>query len=150
VSELLGLHRYQIDAKGRVALPTRFREAFAGGVYITLGQDGGLYAFPPDEWSTRVEEARARPLAGRESRDFARMFFANALQAELDGQGRLVIPQRLRAQIGLEREAVVVGVSDHLEIWAAPAWDRYEQAHLGAYVAGALDPGPASSRGGGS
>jgi MraZ protein len=140
VAELLGQHRYQLDAKGRIALPARFREAFIDGVYLTLGQDGGLYAFAREEWERRSGEVRSRPLSGREARDYARMFFANAELAELDGQGRLVIPQRLRGQIGLERDAVVVGVSDHLEIWAGSAWDRYEQAHIGAYVAGSLDP----------
>ncbi len=140
VAELLGQHRYQLDAKGRVALPGKFREAFGDGVFVTLGEDGCLYAFPQEEWARRREEARNRPLPGRAARDYARMFFGNAEQLALDGQGRLVIPQKLRAQIGLERDAVVVGVSDRLEIWSGPAWDRYEQARVGAYMAGALEP----------
>jgi MraZ protein len=140
VAELLGQHRYQLDSKGRIALPAKFRDAFEGGVYLTLGQDDCLYAFPLEEWQRRKEEVGSRPLSGGDARAYARMFFGNAERADLDSQGRLVIPARLRAAVGLEREAVVVGVSERLDIWAAPVWDRYEQTHSGAYASGALEP----------
>jgi MraZ protein len=68
------------------------------------------------------------------------MFFGNAERADLDGQGRLVIPQSLRTRAGLSREVVVLGVGERLEIWAASVWDREEQALIGAYVAGTLRP----------
>jgi MraZ protein len=140
MAELLGQHRYQLDSKGRIALPAKFREAFVDGVYLTLGQDGCLYAFPQDEWRRRSDEARSRPLSGQEARAFARIFFGSAERVDLDSQGRLVIPQRLRSQAGLGREAVVVGVSERLDIWASDAWDRYEQAYAGAYTGGTLEP----------
>jgi MraZ protein len=140
VAELLGQHRYQLDAKGRMALPGKFREALADGVYLTLGQDGCLYAFPSEEWHRRSDEVRSRPLSGQEARAYARMFFGSAERVDLDNQGRLVIPQRLRAAIGLAREAVVVGVSERLDIWAADAWNRYEQQYGGAYAGGTLEP----------
>jgi MraZ protein len=140
VAELLGQHRYQLDAKGRIALPARFREPFAEGAYLTLGQDGCLYVFPRPEWERRSVELRNRPLTGQKARDYARMFFGNAERADLDGQGRLTVPQRLRGRVGLEREAVVVGVYDHLQIWAGPAWDAYERDLVGAYSSGVLDP----------
>jgi transcriptional regulator MraZ len=139
VAELLGQHRYQLDAKGRIALPARFREVFESGVYLTLGQDGCLYVFPQDEWQRRSDEVRARPLTGQSARDYARMFFGNAERMDLDGQGRLTIPQRLRGRVGLEREAVVIGVYDHLQVWASPAWDAYERDRVGAYSSGALE-----------
>ncbi len=139
MAELLGQHRYQLDAKGRMALPARFREAFADGLYLTLGEDGCLAAYPSEEWDRRKAEVRARPMGGRSARDYARMFFANAEAVSLDGQGRLVIPQKLRQQVGLEREAVVIGVSEYLEIWPAATWDRYEQARVGAYMSGSLE-----------
>ena len=140
MAELLGQHRYQLDAKGRIALPATYREVFSGGVYLTLGHDGCLFAYPADEWRRRSEEVRSRPLSGQEARAYARMFFGSAEAAELDGQGRLVIPQRLRNQVGLAREVVVVGVSERLEIWASEAWERYEQAYAGAYSGGTLEP----------
>jgi len=140
VAELLGQHRYQLDAKGRIALPAKFRESFGEGVYLTLGQDGCLYAYPRDEWNRRSTEVRSAPLAGQDARDYARMFFGNADRVDLDGQGRLVIPQQLRSRTGLAREVVVIGVSERLEIWSGPVWDRYEEARVGAYVAGTLEP----------
>lgn len=139
-TELLGQHRYQLDAKGRIALPARFHEPFAEGVYLTLGLDGCLWAFPRGEWERESEEVHRSPLTDRDARAYARMFFANAERTDLDAQGRLVIPQRLRAQVGLEREVAVVGVSDRLEIWPTRAWDLYEQSQVGGYTAGTLKP----------
>ncbi len=139
-AELLGLHRYQLDNKGRIALPAKFREAFREGVYLTLGQDGCLYAFPRREWERRKDEVSSGSLSAQDARAFARLFFGNAERVDLDGQGRLVIPQRLRSAVGLDREAVVLGVWERLDIWPSAAWDRYEQHHAGAYVGGHLDP----------
>jgi transcriptional regulator MraZ len=140
VADLLGQHRYQLDAKGRIALPAKFRDAFGEGIYLTLGQEGCLYAFPRAEWDRRAGETHARPLTDPEARHYARMFFSSADRVDLDGQGRLVIPQKLRAETGLSREAVVVGMYDRLEIWASDAWDRYESSHRDAYLSGTLHP----------
>ena len=105
--ELLGQHRYQLDAKGRIALPRKFAEAFGEGVYLTLGQDDCLWVFPKDEWDRRSEEIRRRPLSGQTARAYSRMFFGFAERMDLDGQGRLVIPQRLRL---IKHPAVCAGV----------------------------------------
>lgn len=140
MAELLGQHRYQLDAKGRVALPARFRDPFSEGVFLTLGQDGCLYAYPKEEWERQSEGVRSSALPGRDARAFARMFFGHAERVDLDGQGRLVVPQKLRTQVGMGREAVVIGVHDHLELWPAQAWDRYEQDNAGGYSAGTLQP----------
>jgi MraZ protein len=141
VAELLGTHRYQLDPKGRVSLPSRFREAFADGAVLTLGQDGCLFCFPRAEWEVRSGEVRGLPLSDAEGRAYARMFFGKAEAVELDSQGRLLIPQRLRGEIGVRKEVVVLGVFDRMEIWDRDAHERYEQAHGGAYQAGTLEPG---------
>jgi MraZ protein len=141
VAELLGTHSYQLDPKGRVSLPGRFREAFAEGAVLTLGQDGCLFCFPRAEWEQRSAEIRAHPLSDAAGRAYARMFFGRAEAVDLDSQGRLLIPQRLRNEVGIHREAVVVGVMDRMEIWDKDAFDRYEQAHGGAYLAGTLELG---------
>ena len=140
MAELLGQHRYQLDTKGRIALPAKFRESFADGVYLTRGQDGCLFAFPKQEWDGRSAEVRARPLNGQHARAYARMFFGNAERVDLDSQGRLVIPQKLRTGVGIGRDVIVIGVSDRLEIWGGEAWDRYEQSQAGAYTSGSLEP----------
>ncbi len=140
VAELLGTHNYQLDPKGRISLPAKFREAFSDGAVLTLGQDGCLFCFPRAEWEVRSREVRERPLSDAEGRAYARMFFGKAEAVELDSQGRLLIPQRLRAQVGIRKEAVVLGVYDRMEIWDRDAHERYELAHGGAYQAGTLEP----------
>ncbi len=141
MAELLGSHSYQLDPKGRISLPGRFREAFADGAVLTLGQDGCLFCFPRAEWMARAGEIRELPLSDAEGRAYARMFFGKAESVTLDAQGRLLIPQRLRNEIGLGKEAVVLGVSDRMEIWDRDAHERYEGVHGGAYQAGTLAPG---------
>jgi MraZ protein len=141
VAELLGTHRYQLDPKGRVSLPARFRDVFADGAVLTLGQDGCLFCFPRAEWEARSGEVRSLPLSDAEGRAYARMFFGKAEAVELDAQGRLLIPQRLRAEIGIRKEVVVLGVFDRMEIWDGDAHERYQGTHGGAYQAGTLDPG---------
>jgi len=141
VAGLLGTHSYQLDPKGRISLPARFRAVFADGAVLTLGQDGCLFCFPKAEWEARAGEVRDRPLTDARARAYARMFFGKAEPVDLDAQGRLTIPQRLRGEAGIRREAVIVGVYDRMEVWDRAAHDRYEQTHGGAYQAGTLDIG---------
>jgi MraZ protein len=141
VTELLGQHRYQLDSKGRIALPQRYREALEGGCYVTLGQDGCLWVFPQEDFERQSERIRSRPLSDARARAYSRMFFGSAERTAPDTQGRLVIPTRLRSRLSFGREVVVTGVFDHLEIWDAAAWDRYEQQNAMAYSSGALELG---------
>ena len=140
MAELLGTHSYQLDPKGRISLPARFRDALSDGAVLTLGQDGCLFCFPRAEWEERASEVRDLPLSDAESRAYARMFFGKAEAVELDAQGRLLVPQRLRNEVGIRKEAVVVGVFDRMEIWDREMHERYESGHGGAYQAGTLAP----------
>ena len=146
MAELLGTHSYQLDPKGRISLPARFREAFAEGAVLTLGQDGCLFCFPRAEWETRAAEVRNLPLSDAQGRAYARLFFGKAESVELDSQGRLVIPQRLRVEAQIQKEAVVVGVFDRMEIWDRETHERYEAGHGGAYQAGTLAPATRNDR----
>ena len=141
MAELLGTHSYTLDPKGRISLPARFREVLSDGAVLTLGQDGCLFCFPRAEWESRAAEVRALPLSDATGRAYARMFFGKAEALELDSQGRLLVPQRLRAEAGIRKEAVVVGVFDRMEIWDRETHERYEAGHGGAYQAGTLAPG---------
>ncbi|HZA60280.1 MAG TPA: division/cell wall cluster transcriptional repressor MraZ [Actinomycetota bacterium] len=140
MAELLGEHHYQLDPKGRISLPAKFRDAFADGVYLTLGQDGCLFAFPRDEWDRRKAEVGSLPISDPRNRAYSRMFFGSAERVELDGQGRLVLPRHLRETAHLGREVAVVGVSDRLEIWEGEEWSRYRDDHGGSYTSGSLVP----------
>jgi MraZ protein len=140
VAELLGTHSYSLDPKGRVSLPARFREAFADGAWLTIGQDGCLFCFPRAEWERRSDEVASSPLADADGRAYARMFFGSSDEAKLDAQGRVTISQRLRESAGITKEVVVLGVRDRMEIWDRDAFERYRDTFAGAYLAGALEP----------
>jgi MraZ protein len=122
---LLGEYDHTIDDKNRLTLPARFREQLAGGVVVTRGMDGCLYAYPRADWHERLHArvAELDPLS-REGRKIQRHFFSGAAEAELDKQGRIMIPAPLLRYAGLERDVVVAGVHDHLEIWDRETWRR--------------------------
>lgn len=137
---LFGEHRYRLDPKGRISLPERFREAFADGVWLTLGQDGCLIAFPREEWDRQLTRMDERSLSDPDARAFERFFMANTAQMDLDGQGRVVIPQKLRQKAALGGEVFVNGAGRRLEIWDVAAWERYQAAFEGQYASGTLVP----------
>ena len=122
---LLGEHEHAIDDKNRLTLPARFRAVFAEGVVLTRGMDGCLYAYRREDWDTLVESRLVEldPL-NQESRRMQRFFFSGATEAELDRQGRVMIPAALIKHGGLGRDVVVAGVRDHLEIWDRAAWHK--------------------------
>jgi MraZ protein len=123
---LLGEFEHTIDDKNRLTLPARFRQALTGGLVVTRGMDGCLYVYPRDEWEATVE-SRLRVLdpLSREGRVMQRFFFSGAAEAELDKQGRVMIPPALAQHAGLGREVVVAGIRDHLEIWDRAAWRQH-------------------------
>ena len=141
MTDLLGTHGYQLDPKGRLSLPARFREAFGDGAWLTIGQDGCLFVFPRAEWDRRADEVAASPLSDADGRAYARLFFGASDEVRIDGQGRLTIPGRLRDAAGIARDVVVLGVRDRMEIWDRGTYERYEAAFAGAYQAGTLAPG---------
>jgi MraZ protein len=122
---LLGAHEHTIDDKNRLTLPAKFRQAFADGVIVTRGFDGCLFAFRREDWH-RLVESRLAPLdsLSEEARRLERFFFAGAAEADLDKQGRVMLPAHLIEHAQLGREVVVAGVNNRLEIWARTAWRR--------------------------
>jgi MraZ protein len=120
---LLGEHDHTIDDKNRVTLPAKFRQAFADGVILTRGYEGCVEAYPPHDWTERVERRldALDPLSG-EARAVRRFTYSGASDEALDKQGRVTIPPALVRHAKLGREVVVAGVHDHLEIWDRTAW----------------------------
>jgi MraZ protein len=123
----LGEHQHSLDAKGRVILPAKFRDLLQGG-FITSETDGCLGLWPPEDFQRRAEEIRERARGGLVDRNVARFFFANAQEASPDRQGRVTLPPHLREFAHLEREVVVNGAFDHVEIWDAAIWRRNKQS----------------------
>jgi len=118
----LGEYQHSVDAKGRLVLPSKFRARLDDGLIVTKGQERCLYVFPLDRWDQEVEKVNRLPRTDRRSRNYARSFFGSASDQQLDGQGRVQIPQTLRDYAGLDKDVVVVGVSDRVEIWDAASW----------------------------
>ena len=127
---LLGEYEHTIDDKNRLTLPAKFRQAFADGIVVTRGMDGCLYAYARPAWDGLVggRLASLDPLL-KEGRRMQRYFFSAAAEANLDKQGRVMIPAALIEHAKLGREVVVAGVYDHLEIWDRAAW-REELAQV--------------------
>ena len=122
---LVGEYEHTIDDKNRLTLPARFRQAFADGIVVTRGMDGCLFAYTRADWDHLVDGRLATldPLS-KEGRRMQRFFFSGAAETELDKQGRVGLPGALLQHAKLDRDVVVAGVHDHLEIWDRDAWRR--------------------------
>ncbi len=122
----LGRHAHTLDAKGRLAIPARFRDALADGLVLTRGIDRCLSLYPMPTWRALAEKVSALPITDADARNFRRMVFAEAVDLALDGQGRILVPPELRRYAGLERDALVVGVDASIEIWSPAGWAQVE------------------------
>lgn len=124
---LLGEYQHTIDTKGRVAIPAKFRGKLSAGAIITRGLDNCLFVFANAEWEALAQKLVALPLAQANSRAFVRLMLAGAMDVELDGQGRILIPDYLRKYAGIEKRVIVAGLYSRIEIWDAERWERYKQ-----------------------
>lgn len=121
----IGEYRHNIDAKGRIIIPAKFRAQLAENMIVTKGLDGCLTIYSPEEWAVILEELKKLPQTKRESRKYVHMITAKAAECELDSQGRILLPVPLIEEADIKKECVVVGVADHVEIWAKERWDAY-------------------------
>ncbi len=123
---LLGEYRHNLDVKGRMAIPAKFREKLSAGAIITRGIDNCLFVFANAEWEALAAKLMALPLAQANSRAFVRLMLAGASDVELDNQGRILVPDYLRKYAGLRKETVVTGLVNRIEIWDEAAWTAYK------------------------
>lgn len=122
---LLGTHTPKLDDKGRVILPSRFRDEFASGLVVTRGQDRCLYVFSAGEFQEVHEKIKQAPMTSSSGRDYLRVFLSGASDEIPDKQGRVTIPAGLREYAGLNRELVMIGVGNRAEIWDSSTWNQY-------------------------
>ncbi len=123
---LLGEYTHNLDAKGRMAIPAKFRAKLTAGAIITRGLDHCLFVFSSTEWEILAQKLIALPLAQANSRAFVRLMLAGATDCELDKQGRILIPDYLREYAGLKKQAIVAGLYNRIEIWDSEAWKQYK------------------------
>jgi MraZ protein len=118
----MGEYSHTIDPKGRLIIPSKFRELLGEEFILTKGLDGCLSIYPQTEWAILEEKLRALPLTNKNARTFSRFFVAGACSCELDKQGRILIPQTLREYAGLEKDVVLTGNLNRIEIWDKETW----------------------------
>jgi len=118
----MGEYNHTIDAKGRLIIPSKFREVLGDNFVVTKGLDGCLFVYDNTEWAAFEEKLKALPLMNKESRKFVRFFLAGAAGVEMDKQGRILIPSVLREFAALDKDVVLAGVGGHIEIWSKERW----------------------------
>lgn len=121
----IGEHQHSLDEKGRLIIPSKFRDDLGYEFVMTKGLDNCLFVYPKKEWQILEEKLKNLPLTNKDARAFIRFFFAGASECILDKQGRVLIPSNLREHSRLEKDAVVIGVSTRLEVWSKTEWDNY-------------------------
>ncbi|NMB95656.1 MAG: division/cell wall cluster transcriptional repressor MraZ [Clostridiaceae bacterium] len=120
-----GEYQHSLDAKGRMIVPSKFREELGERFILTKGLDECLFAYSSEEWSNLEQKLKTLPFTDKDVRAFVRFFFAGATECELDKQGRILVPQNLRDYAKLEKDIYVIGVSTRVEIWEKNKWEEY-------------------------
>lgn len=122
---LMGEYLHSIDVKGRIILPVDFREELGTTFIITKGLDRCLFVYHQSEWKVLSEKLKQLPLSKPEARAFVRFFFSGARQLECDKQSRFLVPGNLRDYAMLEKDVVLIGVSNRIEVWNKAQWEAY-------------------------
>ncbi len=122
----IGEFKHSLDPKGRIAVPAKFRKELVGGAIVTRGLDRCLFVFSRSEWEVLAKKIAALPIAQANSRAFGRLMLSGAMDAEIDQQGRILIPDYLREYAGLSKQAVVTGLMNRIEIWDEQSWKQYK------------------------
>lgn len=124
---LLGEYKHSIDSKGRIIVPSKFREKLGETFIVTRGLDGCLFGYPAEEWAKLEEKLQELPLAKRDARNFTRFFYSAATECKIDKQGRINLPENLITFAALEKTCYLVGVSSRIEIWSEDKWEMFTE-----------------------
>ncbi len=122
----IGEYEHNLDAKGRLAIPVKFRNSLSSGAVVTRGLDRCLFVFTREEWEILAGKISALPMTASNARAFSRLMLSGASECEIDSQGRILIPDYLRKFGGLEKNVVLAGVYSRIEIWDAESWNEYK------------------------
>lgn len=124
-----GEHVHKLDKKGRIIIPSDFREVskenYIEKFFVTRGLDTCLFMFPEEEWKQQEAKFKSLPFTKRETRKFNRLFFSGAVCVKIDKQGRILIPSYLKHYAEIKKDIMVVGVSNRIEIWSKDKWEEF-------------------------
>jgi MraZ protein len=123
----IGEYQHALDDKGRLAVPVKFRADLKAGAVVTRGLDNCLFLYTKKAWSELATKLAKLPIAKANTRAFARLMLAGAMDVEIDGQGRMLVPDYLREYAGIKRQLVVAGLYDRLELWDQKKWQSYKK-----------------------
>jgi len=136
----MGEYNHTVDAKGRLIVPSKFREQLGDEFVVTKGLDSCLYVFENKEWAALEEKLHALPLTNASARKITRFMLSGAVLCETDKQGRILIPSNLREYAGIEKDAFLLGMGSRIEIWSSARWDEEQKAEGNVdEIAGSLD-----------
>ncbi len=121
----IGQYCHNLDAKGRVIMPSRFREQLGENFVVTKGYEGCLAVYSEAEWEKFAAQLMSMPGHNADARRLVRIFSSGAVNCETDKQGRILIPAHLREHAGIEKEVMIIGTFERVEIWDTAAWDKY-------------------------
>ncbi|MDF2556221.1 MAG: cell division/cell wall cluster transcriptional repressor MraZ [Bacillales bacterium] len=123
----MGEFRHSLDPKGRLIIPSKFRELLGENFVIAKGQNNCLYGYPEGTWKQIIEGIKTGPMEASQKQKVVRFFYSGASDCEFDKQGRINIPNNLSDYAHLEKDCVVIGVQDRIEIWNKETWETYVQ-----------------------
>ncbi|WP_297237023.1 division/cell wall cluster transcriptional repressor MraZ [uncultured Faecalicoccus sp.] len=129
----MGEYAHNIDRKGRLIMPAKFREELGEHVVVNRGLDGCLYVYTADQWDVVYQKLSKLPSTNKDARMFQRMMLAKAAEVDLDSQGRILIPRTLIELAGLEKECLIVGMASHIEIWSKEKWTQLEEEQSSSF-----------------
>jgi MraZ protein len=124
----IGEYYHSLDEKGRTALPAKFRSDLKKGAVVTRGLDNCLFLYTKDAWQVLADKLAKLPISKANTRAFGRLMLSGAMEVEIDGQGRIILPEYLRKYASLNKKLVIAGLYDRLEIWDEGNWDKYKKA----------------------
>ncbi len=124
----MGEYQHNLDSKGRIIVPAKFREELGTTMIVTRGLDGCLTIYTHQQWQAIFEQLKKLPNTKKESRMYVHMLTARAAECEVDNQGRILLPSSLIQEAALTKECVIIGVVDHVEIWSKTRWEIYYQS----------------------
>ena len=125
INMFIGEYHHTIDEKGRIIIPAKFREELGNSFIITRGIENCLFVYSMDNWERICNKLNSLPFTKKDARNFMRFFLSGATSVELDKQGRVNVTSPLIDYASLDKECVVIGTGDRLEIWAKSSWDNY-------------------------
>lgn len=132
-----GEYEHTIDKKGRIIVPSKFRDFLKEydikKIYVTRGLDKCLFLFTEDEWKAQETKFKSIPFTKSESRKFNRLYFSGAIQVECDAQGRVLLPKYLKDFAEIKRDIMFIGVSNRMEVWSKEVWQEYYKTSKGSY-----------------